>query len=556
MRAMVTQGREKLLFTGLKPSQGFGKFLAIALVCCFMAIACNPQSNNTQTPKRENEPVILGTTLKLRTLDPADAYEIPALNVLYNIGDRLYTYQDGTSDLTPQLATELPVISGDRLTYTIPLRQGIMFHDGTPFNAEAMVFSLKRFMENQGRPSFLLSDIVESIEATGEYELAIKLNQPFAGFTSLLAFAGLCPISPQSYQIGSGQFQPDTFVGTGPYKVAEVTPDVLRLEPFTDYWGEVAQNEGIDIQVFSSPANLFNAFRTGAIDVSLGSLDSNQIDSLEKEMDKEGWQEIAAEGNTLNYIIVNVQSAPLNQLPVRQALAAITDRPTINNRVLQGQAEPAYTLIPKTFAASEPVFKTLYGDGNVELAKKRLTEAGYSVDKPAVVEIWYPSSSTKRGLIASTLKAIADTQLEGLLDIQPNSVESTTAFQNLDKGVYPTFMLDWYADFLDPDNYIQPFLECTEGSETDGCKAGASQYHGSFYYNPRVNDLIAQQRQEQDPEKRRLLLVEIQERLAEEVPYIPLWFDKDYIFAQKNIGGVIIEANQSIPYGKITRVES
>jgi len=548
--------REKLVFTWLKQSQRLGKFLAIALVCCLMAIACSPQSNTTQTPTRDNPQVILGTTLKPRTLDPADAYEVPSLNILYNVGDRLYTYQDGTSDLTPQLATELPTISGDRLTYTIPLRQGVTFHDGTPFNAEAMVFSLQRFMENQGKPSFLLSDIVDSIEATGEYELTITLSQPFAGFTALLAFGGLCPVSPQTYQIGSGQFQPDTFVGTGPYQVTQMTSDMIRLEPFADYWGDVPENEGIDIQWFSSPANLFNAFRTGAIDVTLGTLDSNQIDSLEREMDTQGWREIAAEGNTLNYIIVNVQSDPLNQLPVRQALAAITDRPTINNRVLQGQAEPAYTLIPKSFAASEPVFKTAYGDGNVELAQTLLTEAGYSVDNPAVVEVWYPSSSTKRGLIASTLKAIADTKLEGLLDIQPNSVESTTAFQNLDKGVYPTFMLDWYADFLDPDNYVQPFLECTEGSETDGCKAGASQYHGSFYYNPRVNDLINQQRQEQDPEKRRLLLVEIQELLAQEVPYIPLWFDKDYVFAQPNIEGVMIEANQSILYGKITRVES
>ncbi|MDJ1184495.1 ABC transporter substrate-binding protein [Roseofilum casamattae] len=534
-------------------SRQIGQWVAIALCCCIIAIACSPQNNtsNGEDPGRESGRIIVGTTLKPRTLDPADAYEIPSLNLLYNIGDRLYTYDGGKAELVPQLATELPTISDDGLTYTIPLREGITFHDGTEFNAEAMVFSLQRFMENQGKPSFLLSDVVESVEATGDYELEITLNQPFAAFPSLLAFSGLCPVSPQAYEIGSAKFAPDTFVGTGPYKVADITPDLTRLDVFAGYWGDRPQNEGIDVQWFSSPANLFNAFRTGQVDVALGTLDSNQIDSLKKESSKEGWQEIAAEGNTLNYIIVNVQSEPLNQLPVRKALAAITDRQTINNRVLQGQAEPAYTLIPNTFSSAQPVFKTLYGDGNAELAKKLLTEAGYSTENPAVVEIWYASNSTKRGLIASTLKAIADRELEGLMQIEPNSVESTTAFQNLDKGVYPTFMLDWYADFLDPDNYVQPFLECPKGSAEKGCTEGASQYHGSFYYNNRINQLIAQQRQEQDLAKRSALLVEIQQLLAEEVPYIPLWFDKDFIFARPGISGVRIDANQAIPYSSI-----
>ncbi len=498
--------------------------------------------------------MVLGTTLKARTLDPADAYEIASLSLLYNIGDRLYTYQEGTSEVVPQLAAALPTISSDLLDYTIPLRPGVVFHDGTPFNAEAMVFSLKRFMENQGKPSFLLGDIVASLRASGENEITIKLKRPFAGFTSLLAFAGLCPVSPQAYTIGSGEFKPDSFVGTGPYKVVEVTPDVIRLESFDQYWGDRPKNQGIDIQLFSSSANLFNAFRTGAVDITLGTLDSTQIKQLEEEAPQQGWREVAADGNTLNYLIVNVKSEPLNQVAVRQALAAIIDRNSLNERIFEGQAEPAYSLIPKTFPTSEPIFQTLYGDGNAQLAQDLLTTAGYSVDKPAVVEIWYSSSSTKRGLVASTIKATADQKLPGLLQIQPNSVEATTAFDNLEKGVYPTFMVDWYADFLDPDNYIQPFLECSQGSVETGCKTGASQYHGSFYYNARVNELIGQQRQEPDGVKRQQLLKEIQEIIGKEVPYIPLWLDKDFVFARQGIEGVMIEANQSIPYGKIHRV--
>ncbi|MGK7905242.1 MAG: ABC transporter substrate-binding protein [Hormoscilla sp.] len=528
-----------------------GQFLGLFGLCFLLVVSCD---NPSGTTGNKSDRIIIGTTLKVRTVDPADAYELASGNLLYNLGDRLYSYAPGTIQLVPQLATELPQVSNDNLTYTIPLRQGVVFHDGTPFNAEAMSFSLRRFMENEGPPSFLLGDVVESIRATGEYELEIKLKQPFAAFPALLAFSGACAVSPQAYEIGSGKFQPNSFVGTGPYKLAELGTDVIRLDVFDQYWGSKPQNTGIDMQIFSSSANLFNAFRTGAIDVAAGSLDADQIKALTARADREGWQSITADSNTLNYMVVNVNSPPLDKVEVRQALAAIIDRKILNQRVLQNQALPVYSLIPTSFDAYKPVFQTAYGDGNAAKAKALLQKAGYSQANPVTIELWYSSNSTKRGVIASTIKAIADRKLDGMMQIELNSVESTTAFDNLDKGVYPTFLLDWYADFFDPDNYIQPFMDCDRGSASTGCQEGASQYHGSFYYSDRVNQLIDQQRQESNPQKRQAMLTEIQEILAREVPFIPLWLDKDYIFAQKNIAGVTIESNLKFPYYNISKL--
>ena len=139
------------------------------------------------------------------------------------------------------------------------------------------------------------------------------------------------------------------------------------------------------------------------------------------------------------------------------------------------------------------------------------------------------------------------------MELELKSVEAATAFNNLDKGVYQTFILDWYGDFLDADNYIQPFLECIKGSKEKGCEEGASQFQGSFYYSDRINKLIQQQRQEQNPEKRLAIFVEIQELLAEDVPFIPLWLDKDYVFAQKNISGVSLEPTQQFSFLKINK---
>ncbi|MGB3614988.1 MAG: ABC transporter substrate-binding protein [Elainellaceae cyanobacterium] len=492
--------------------------------------------------------ITMGTTQKVRTLDPADSYEIFPGILLYNMGDRLYTYETGGTELVPQLATELPTISEDGLTYTIPLREGVTFHDGSPFNAEVMAFSIQRFMENGGRPSFLLSEKIESVEATGDNELTITLNSPFAAFTALLTFWGTTPVPMDSYTIEEGTFQPDSFIGTGPYQLSELSPDTVRLDVFEDYWGDAPDNGGFDIQLFTSPANLYNAFRTQDIDIAYQTLDPDQIASLEEEASDGGWQVVEAGTTVINYMMLNQNQAPLDDVKVRQAIAALIDRPLINERVFKGQSEPLYSLIPTSFDIYKPVFKEEYGDGSTEQARELLEEAGYSEDNPLELELWYPSSSTDRNLVATTLEASFEQQLPGLIDVQVNDVESATAWPNLDKGIYPTFLLNWYPDFYDADTFIQPFMECKTGSPETGCEEGANR---SFYYSDRANDLIEKQRAETDPEVRGEYFVALQDILAEDVPYIPLWQNKDFVFAQDGIENVSVEPTQQFLLWKI-----
>ncbi len=538
------------------PWPNFLKYICLFFLCFTLTVACNNnQSNQTNTATTNNNlRITVGTTLKPRTLDPADSYEIAGLNVIYNLSDTLYTYELGTTNLKPLLATEMPKISEDGLTYTIPLRQGVTFHDGTPFNAEAMAFSLKRFMENGGKPSFLLADTVASVSASGEYEITIKLKQPFSAFTSLLAFTGTCAVSPQAYQIGESKFNPNTFVGTGPYKLATSGSDSISLEVFENYWGEKPANQGVDMQIYSgNSANLYNGFRTGAIDVAYQSLDPDQIKSLLDGASQGKGQVVEAPGTVVNYLALNRNQKPLDNVKVRQAIAATIDRALINTRVLQGQAEPLYSLIPTPFDSYKPTFQEKYGDADIEKAKQLIKEAGFSETNPVIVEIWYPSSSTTRALVTATLKASAEKEFAGALQLQPNAVEGATAFSNLAKGIYPSFLANWYPDFLDADNYIQPFLDCAKGSVDKGCESGGAQSQGSFYYNEEMNQLISQQRKEQNPEKRKAIFAQIQDILAKDVPYIPLWQTKEYIFAQQGIEGVKINPSQSIPFWTITK---
>ncbi|MCW6052101.1 ABC transporter substrate-binding protein [Lyngbya sp. CCAP 1446/10] len=526
------------------------KVIALFCLCCLLTASCGQRANRSVNASGDNvnNRVTIGTTLKLRTIDPADAYEVISGQLLRNLGDTLYTYKSGTTELIPGLATAMPKVSADGLTYTIPLRQGVIFHDDTPFNAAAMEFSLQRFIKNGGRPSFLLGDAVASVKATGEYELTFQLKKPFAAFPALLTFAGICAVSPKAYEIGDGKFKPDTFVGTGRYKLAKYGSDSLKFDVFDKYWGEKPVNQGIDILLLSTSSNLFNTFQTAAIDVAYLSLDADQFRSLDEGAKKGKWQEIAGESSTVSYMTLNMKSKPLDKLEVRQAIAAVMDRPLITDRILGGQGQPLYSLIPTSFDVQKPVFKELYGDANTTKAKELLTKAGYSAANPFILQIWHPTGSTKRTLVASMIEALAKQKMDGIMRVEINSVESPTLFQNIEKGIYPAVLVDWSADFFDADNYIQPFLDCATGSEATGCEKGASQGQGSFYYSDRVNQLIDKQRKEPNPETRKALFGEIQDILGRDVPFIPLWQDKDYTFAQNNITGVRLEPTQSFPF--------
>ena len=530
----------------------------LSLVALLLLTSCAGGGNSpTATVIGEEGIITIGTTKKPRTLDPADAYELRSIALIRNLSDRLYTYDPGSTELKPQLATALPKLSADSLTYTIPLRQGVVFHDGTPFNAAAMAFSLDRFIQNKGKPSFLLAERVEKITATGANELTIKLKKPFAAFPSMLAFPGTCAISPKAYKIGANVFEANTFVGTGPYKLndpKDYGTDRVRLTAFDRYWGKKPLNRGVNVQIFNNnSANLYNSFRTGGVDVAFQSLEPDQVKSLEAGAKAGNWQSIALDGSVTSYLILNVLQKPLDNPLVRQALAALIDRQTINERVLYGQGKPLYSIVPSTFAVSQPVFKTAYGDGNIEKAKQLLTQAGFSPQNPAKIQIWYPSSSTSSRLTAGFLRAYGKQKLGGILELEPNTMEAASFFKYASKNVYPSTLQDWYPDFLDPDNFVQPFLECPKGDVATGCKEGGSQSQGSFYYSDRMNQLITAQGKESEPTKRQQIYTDIQNQLAQDVPLIPLWQTKDFVFARKGMTGVNIDPLQNLLYSEMKK---
>lgn len=536
-----------------------GRSLGLFSACLLLVVSCRGGGGDVEAPADGEavgvgNRVSVGTTLSAETLDPADAYQTFPGILLYNLGDRLYTYAPGTTDLTPQLATELPTISEDGLTYTIPLREEVTLHDGTAFNAEVMAFSMQRFIENQGAPSNLLGSKVASVEATGDYELTITLKEPTASFPAILTFSGITPVSPAQYEIGANSFKPDVFIGSGPYKLNSYSSSVIRLDVNEDYWGERPANDGIDIQVFTSAVNLYNAFASGALDVAYQTLDPDQISRLEQDAASNNWQVIEAGSTAINYLALNQKIEPFDDLNVRKAVAAMVDRPLISDRAFKGQATPLYSLIPKAFdSVYEPVFEAAYGDGNYELARELLSEAGITEANPLAFEIWYSSSSTPQSVAANTMKQAIEQNLPGLVNVTVDTAEVATLFPNMAEGIYTSVLSNWYADYFDPESFVTPFLTCEEGSAETLCESGESQLGGSFYYSEKANQLASAQSAETDSAKRNEIFNELQDIMVEEVPYIPLWQTTDYVFTTSDVSDVAIEPNQQFLMWKIEK---
>jgi peptide/nickel transport system substrate-binding protein len=561
LKSFLRNGKRSLKVIFLKLDLTLERYIGIIILLLIVAIitgSCVSSVPNTRIANRNpTGRISLGTTATIRTLDPADNTSFFASNVLYNTTERLYTYATGTTELIPQLASGMPKVSKDGLVYRIPIRKGVKFHDRTDFNAGAMAFSLNRFMQSGGAPAYILKDAIAKIQVDSPTELVIKLKQPLQLFPKLLAYTGAAAISPAVYRSRSPKdpkFYPNKIVGTGAYQMVQYEEGkTMRLDSFPDYWDKKPRNQGIDIQFFSSSANLLNAFKTGNVDVAFQTLSPNQIRNLSQNSATNGWKVISGKSSTILYMSLNMRQPPLNNVLVRQAIAAAIDRPLLQKRVFQNQRIPLYSLIPNTFSAYQPLFQINYGDGNGKLAQKLLTQAGFSKSNPAKITIWYnPNYAGNGDLVVSTLKASLEKSVGKSLQIEIEKVNQTTANSFIDRGVYPAFLFDWVPDISDPDNFLDPFLSCAK-ADAQGCIQGSSHLQGSFYNNPQVNQLIAQERQEKNPIKRDRLFKQIQEIVARDVPFIPLWQNQEYVFARSQITGAKIEPTQQLNYSFLAK---
>ncbi|MBW2029827.1 MAG: peptide ABC transporter substrate-binding protein [Deltaproteobacteria bacterium] len=492
------------------------------------------------------ETLVYGTTEKVIDMDPANAYDFHTWEIFYNIYQGLLRYPPGKTNLVPGLA-ESYYISPDGKEYVFILRKGLKFTDGTPFNASAVKWSIDRVIALKGDPSWLVSDFVEGVEVVDDYVVKFVLKNPVAYFPSLVASVPYYPVNPNVYPRDKiirdpSELKGGRLVGLGPYNVVSFKRDQeIVLEANPNYYGEKPKTERIVIRYFADATTMRLALEKGEVDFVFKTLNPSDINDLQKS-DK--IRTIKAQGPYIRYICFLTDTPPFNDKILRQAVAAAVNRPPLLKKVFLGQNAPLYSMVPMGMWSHIDAFKEALGDGNVRKARQLLASRGYSESNKLTFDLWYTPSHY--GDTEVDIAAVLKDQLEAtrMMEVNVKSAEWAAYRDNWANKVMPIWLLGWYPDYIDPDNYTAAFAG-TAGSRGLGIHFSSPVWDRKFVEGQSVTDM----------KKRTAIYQEIQKMWADEVPTCPLFQGTLYLFAQKGVKGILLSPTLQFNYGPIYRAK-
>jgi len=516
-----------------------GVVILILLILAGILLYQRQLAPTTTTPISPSPPpveriVTIGVTDKVTDLDPAQAYDFFTWEVLSNVMAGLVKYDPDTGDIVGDLAVRWEV-QEDGKVWIFYLRRDARFADGLPCTARDVVRSIERVMRIQGDPSWLVTEFVDKVEAVDNYTVKFTLKTPASYFLALVATPPYYPVHPN--------YPPDkvasdaTWGGCGPYKIAEwVRDERLVLVPNPYYYGGKPKNDRVVIIFYKTATALRNALEAGQVNVAWRTLNPEDIDALRRA----GFKVVEVPGLFIRYVVIKTDVEPTKEKLVRQALAAAVNRVEIAQIVFKGTVEPLYSMVPKGMWSHADVFKDKYGDGNLELAKQLLRQAGYSEAKKLRIELWY--TPTHYGDTEAQLAALLKEQWErtGMISVEVKSSEWAQYVSQLRQGLMMVSLLGWYPDYLDPDDYLTPFLMST-----------ANKWTGTGYSNSIVDELLKNAQLSTSKSERTKLYEEVQKILAEDVPYIPLIQGKLYVVVSGKIVNLKISPLMFLLYDTI-----
>jgi peptide/nickel transport system substrate-binding protein len=497
------------------------------------APAPEPPATQAAEPAAEEGVLVIGTTDKATVLDSAEAYSFIDWEIIHNTADGLLHLVPGTTDLEPGLAKDLPEISDDGLEYTFHLVEGAKFPDGTPFNAEAVKWTIDRVSALQGSPSWMVTGYVDRVEVVDEYTVKFVLLAPVNFWPLLLTTPTYAPASPNCYS--KDAIDPDsTCGGLGPYKITKWERDVeLVLEAYDGYPGEPPKIPKIIEKFYADSTTLRLAIESGEIDIAGRSLHPTDYADLKAA----GMQVITAPSPMERWMGFHQNVPPFDQREVRQAIAYAVDRDAIVSTVFQGTHQPLYSPVPKGMWSHIDTFPKR----DLEKAKELLGAAGYSQDNKLVMDLWW--TPTHYGPTETDLATVLKDNLEetGMIEVNLKNLEWATFLEYRDAGSLPAHLLGWNPDYLDPDNYTWPWAHSTKSNQK------------MFYANPKMDELLEAGQRITDlrSDERKAIYEDIQRLWAEDVVMIPLTQGTQPVVAQPHVKDITISPSMNIEFSTL-----
>jgi peptide/nickel transport system substrate-binding protein len=430
-------------------------------------------------------------------LDPNLSSAYVDRQVMASLYDKLVDLdQDG--EIVPMLAKSYDV-SEDGTVYTFKLREGITFHDGTEFNADAVKFNLDRYQEEDSVRSTEVEPI-ESVEVVDPMTVRVTLSEPFAPFLAVLTDRAGIMASPKAIKESGGRISKNP-VGTGPFEFVErIRGDHITVKKNPDYWREgLPKLDKIIYRGIEDENVQYQNLQSGELDL----IDSIPLVEV-KDLQESGDYRVSIEpGLGYNGIWLNVTRPPFDNEKLRQAVDRLVNREAVAKAALRNVGgTPANSPFSKqSWAYGE---SDEYPPRSVEEAKQLLKEAG----KPNGFSFTFkvdpsPLSQQIGQIIQSNLKPAG-------IKVELEQVEFGTLLEQNTSGDFEAMLLGW-SGRIDPDLNIYDF------TVTDG------DFNASGYSNPEVDKLLGKARTTSDRVQRKKLYDQVMEILHEEVPYVYLF---------------------------------
>lgn len=501
------------------------------------------------------DPIIVGTTDKVTTLDPAGSYDNGSLAVQTQVFPYLVNTDYNSNEVVPDLAETAEFTSPTQYTVTLP--EGLKWANGNDLTSSDVKFSFDRniaIADPNGASSLLYNlDSVETPdETTVVFNLKTENDQVFPFI--LTSFPGAIvddevfsadALTPDDEIVDANAFG-------GPYAITAYDFNkTVEFTPNEEYQGllDAPVNSGVILSYFAESSNLKLAVQEGDVDVAYRSLSATDVEDLGGNDDV---QVIDGPGGEIRYIVFNFNTQPYGAstpeadeakaLAVRQAVADLVDRDAISQQVYKGTYTPLYSYVPEGFAGATEALKGLYGDGeggpDAEAAAARLEAAG--VETPVALSLQYspdhygPSSGDEYAMVKSQLEE------SGLFTVDLKSTEWVQYSEDRTADVYPAYQLGWFPDYSDADNYLTPFFL-------------KENFLGNHYDNPEVNDLILQQAVETDPATRTADIEQIQELVAGDLSTVPLLQGAQVAVAGADVEGVVLDSSFKFRFAPVTK---
>nr|NIV31820.1 peptide ABC transporter substrate-binding protein [Anaerolineae bacterium] len=246
-------------------------------------------------------------------------------------------------------------------------------------------------------------------------------------------------------------------------------------------------------------------------------------------------QVIEGPGAQIRYLCFNVTTPPFDQKEVRQAIAAASDRDAIVTTAFQGTHAPLFSMVPMGMWSH----KDSFGERDLDKAKELLTGAGYSEDNKLVMDLWW--TPTHYGPTEADVATVLKDNLEetGLIEVNLQNTEWATYKEYMNAGSMPVFLLGWYPDYLDPDNYTWSFAHSSAADDI-----------GIFYASDEMDALLeaGQTAAELRGDDRLKTYEDVQDLWAEDVPTVPYTQGSLLVVAQQGVEGIVLDPNMLFHY--------